>query len=82
MRSVVKATAVQSEIALPFVVKPTVPVGVGDPAGVTVAVNVTDSGEVEGFGLEVKVVVLTVAVLLFTIWVSAPLLPALLLSPK
>ena len=48
----------QPEIAVPFEVKLTVPVGCGGPEGPTVAVMVTDCPAVEGFGELVTVVVL------------------------
>ena len=51
-------TDVQPEIAEPFDVKPTVPVGVGGPAGPTVAVMVTFCPGAEGLGELVTVVVL------------------------
>jgi hypothetical protein len=44
-----RATAEQPVMVVPFEVKPTVPVGMGGPAGATVAVNVTGCPEVEGF---------------------------------
>src|SRR5580693_4175359 len=50
----VSVTDVQPEIAAPFDVKPTVPVG--GPAGVTLAVIVTCSPPVEGLGELVTVV--------------------------
>ena len=53
----VSGTAVQPEIALPFEVKLTVPVGAGGPEGLTVAVMVTNSPNVEGLGELVTVVV-------------------------
>jgi hypothetical protein len=64
----------------PFEVKPTVPVGEEPPF--TVAVSVTCCPEVEGFALEATVVVVGAWLLLFTICVNIPLLPALLLSPE
>ena len=45
-------------MAVPFDVKPTVPVGAGGPAGPTVAVIVTCCPKVEGLGELVTVVVL------------------------
>jgi hypothetical protein len=48
--------ALQPLIVAPFEVNATVPVGVGDPVGDTVAVNVTDCPEVEGFMLEARLV--------------------------
>ena len=51
-------TEVQPEMAVPFDVKPTVPVGIGGPAGPTVAVIVTCCPKVEGLGELVTVVVL------------------------
>ena len=51
-------SAVQPEIAVPFEVKPTVPVGVGGPEGLTVAVMVTSSPDVEGLGELITEVVL------------------------
>ena len=51
-------TAVQPEIAVPFDVKLTVPVGAGGPAGLTVAVIVTASPNMEGLGELVTEVVL------------------------
>jgi hypothetical protein len=71
----------QPVIVTPFAVKPTVPLGLGGPAGDTVAVKVTAFPEVEGFRLETKAVVVAIRVLL-TICVNEPLLPALLLSPE
>jgi hypothetical protein len=68
------AIAEQPVIALPFDVKLTVPVGIGGPAGVTVAVNVADSPTVEGFMLEVTVVLDPSPVL--TTCDTVPLLPA------
>jgi hypothetical protein len=79
VREAERVTAEHPEMAVPFDVKPTVPVGVGGPAGATVAVNVTDSPEVDGFALDVTVVV---EVAWLTTCVSVPLLPALLLSPE
>ena len=67
----VSVTDEQPEMAAPFDVKLTVPVGAGGPDGVTVAVNVTDPPEVEGFWLEVNVVV-EVAVLPVTVTVVPP----------
>jgi hypothetical protein len=72
-----RTTSVQPVMAIPSEVKPTVPVGAGGPAGAIVAVNVTDSPEVEGLRLEV-----TVVVVVPTTCVRVPLLPALLLSPE
>ena len=54
----VSGTAVQPEIAVPFDVKLTVPVGAGGPAGLTVAVMVTTSPNVEGLGELVTAVML------------------------
>ena len=68
----VSGSAVQPEIAVPFDVKLTVPVGAGGPAGATVAVKVTGSPKVEGFWLEVTVVVEAPG---FTTCESEPLLP-------
>jgi len=55
------ATPVALRVPVPSVVVPsmkvTVPVGVPVPDEATVAVNVTDSPEVLGLGLEVRVVV-------------------------
>jgi hypothetical protein len=57
----------------------TVPVGAVDPLVVTVAVNVTEEPDMEGFALEAKVVVVVAA---FTVWVStADVLPAWFASP-
>ena len=53
----VSGTAVQPEIAVAFEVKLTVPVGAGGPDGLTVAVMVTASPNVEGLGELVTVVV-------------------------
>src|ERR1039458_10056783 len=53
----VRGTAVQPEIATPFEVKLTVPVGVGAPEGPTVAVRVTSCPSSEGFGVLVTTVV-------------------------
>ena len=58
VRDELSITAVQPEIATAFEVKLTVPVGVGGPAGPTVAVMVTNSPDVEGLGESVTVVVL------------------------
>jgi hypothetical protein len=51
-------TAVQPEIPVPLEVKLTVPVGIGGPEGLTVAVRVTSCPTSDGFG----VLVTTVAV--------------------
>ncbi len=48
----------QPEIAVPLEVKLTVPVGMGGPAGPTVAVIVTDCPDIEGLGELVTDVVL------------------------
>jgi hypothetical protein len=58
VRDELNSTAVQPEIAVPLEVKLTVPVGVGGPAGPTVAVMVTSSPTVEGLGELVTAVVL------------------------
>ena len=50
-------TAEHPLMAVPFELNETVPVGVGGPAGVMVAVNVTDSPAVDGFKLDTRVVV-------------------------
>ena len=52
-------TAEQPLIVVPFEVNATVPVGVGGPAGDTVAVNVTDCPTVDGFIDDTTVVLLT-----------------------
>ena len=65
-----RVTDEQPEMAAPFEVKLTVPVGAGDPDAVTVAVNVTDCPWVEGFWLEVTVVVAGGSV---TVTVTLPL---------
>ena len=52
------STAVQPEIAVPLEVKLTVPVGMGGPAGPTVAVVVTSCPDMEGLGELVTEVVL------------------------
>jgi len=49
--------AEQPLIVVPLEVNVTVPVGTGEPAGATVAVNVTDWPCVEGFLLDTRVVV-------------------------
>jgi hypothetical protein len=77
-----RLTAVQPLMAAPFEVNTTVPVGVGGPAGETVAVNVTESPTVEGFRLEIRAVVVAVLEALFTTCVKAPLLPPFVLSPE
>ncbi len=51
------ATAEQPAMAVPFELNATVPVGVGGPAGVIVAVKVTDLPAVDGFRLDTSVVV-------------------------
>ena len=56
-REEVSGTAEQPLIAVPFELNATVPVGVGGPAGLIVAVKVTDSRKVNGFTLETSVVV-------------------------
>jgi hypothetical protein len=61
-----RVTAEQPVMAVVFEKKSTVPVGVGVAAGPTNAVNVTDCPEVEGFWLEVTVVVEAVRVVLST----------------
>ena len=48
--------AAQPVMVIPFAVKLNMPVGIGGPAGATVAVKVTDSPTVDGFALEVSVV--------------------------
>src|ERR1700737_4986811 len=50
-------TAEQPLMVVPFELNATVPVGVGGPAGPTVAVKVTDCPTVDGFRLETTVVV-------------------------
>lgn len=57
VREAVRATAEQPLMVVPLEVNATVPVGTGGPAGVTVAVNVTDSPAVEGFLLDTTDVV-------------------------
>lgn len=57
VREVLTITLEHPEIVVPFALKATVPVGVGGPAGVIVAVNVTDSLGVDGFALDARVVV-------------------------
>jgi hypothetical protein len=57
MREEESTTAEHPDMLLAFDAKPIVPVGVGGPAGVTVAVNVTVWPWVEGFWLETTVVV-------------------------
>ena len=58
VRDELSGTAVQPEIAVPFDVKLTVPLGVGGPGGPTVAVMVTNSPNIDGLGELVTVVVL------------------------
>ena len=53
----VRAIAAQPGMVVPPEVKVTVPVGVGGPAGVIVAVRFTDVPRVEGFRLEARLVV-------------------------
>jgi hypothetical protein len=50
-------TAVQPGISVPFEVKLTVPVGIGGPEGLTLAVRVTSCPTSEGFGVPVTTVV-------------------------
>ena|SRR5271163_2803781 len=57
VREAESGTAEQPAMAVPFAVKPTVPVGMGGPAGATVAVNVTGSPTVEGLAEDTSVVV-------------------------
>jgi hypothetical protein len=52
----VRAIAAHPVMDLPPEVKVTVPVGVGGPAGIIVAVRVTDAPRVAGFKLEASVV--------------------------
>ncbi len=60
MREEESGTAEQPAMVVPFAVKPTVPVGMGGPAGETVAVNVTGSPAVDGLAEELRVVVVPV----------------------
>ena len=55
-----RVTAEHPVMVVPFAVKATVPVGLGDPEGLTVAVKVTVSPRVEGLAEEVRAVVVTV----------------------
>ncbi len=71
VRPEVSATAEQPLIAVPFELNETVPVGVGGPVGVMVAVKVTDCPAVEGFKLDARVVAEAV---LFTTCDNAALL--------
>ena len=57
VREEVSVIAEQPLIAVPFELNETVPVGVGGPAGVIVAVKVTDLPAVDGFRLDTSVVV-------------------------
>ena len=57
VRNAVRATAEQPVIVVPLEVNATVPVGTGGPAGPIVAVKVTAVPNVEGFLLEIRVVV-------------------------
>jgi len=57
VRNAVRATAEQPVIVVPLEVNATVPVGTGGPAGPIVAVKVTAVPNVDGFLLEVSVVV-------------------------
>jgi hypothetical protein len=66
-------------MAVPRDVKLTVPVGTSGLAGTTIAVNVTEAPEVDGFRLEVTVVV---EAAWFTTCESVPLLPAWFVSPE
>jgi hypothetical protein len=73
VRDAVTVTAEQPLMVVPLEVNATVPVGTGGPAGPIVAVKVTDWPTVDGFLFEATVVVETT---LFTVCVTAPLLPA------
>ena len=73
-------TEVQPLMEAPFALKPTVPVGEAPP--LTVAVNVADSPEMEGFRLEVTAVVVAVWLAVLTTCVMAPVLGALSVSPE
>jgi hypothetical protein len=65
----VSVTAAHPVMVAPFEVKATVPVGAGGPAGVTVAVNVTEAPAVEGFKLEISAVA-EASLFEFTVWVT------------
>ena len=52
-----RAIATQPGMVVPLEVRVTVPVGVGGPAGIIVAVRVTDAPRVAGFKLEATAVV-------------------------
>ena len=75
-----RSVPVPSEI-VPFL-KVTVPLGVPEVAGLTVAVNVTDCPDTEGFAEETRLVVVAVELLLVMFCVSAgEVLPVKLTSP-
>ena len=76
VRDEVSVTVEQPLMVVPSEVKLTVPVGTGGPAGVTVALKVTDWPKVEGFGLEVNAVVVSVPVPVLTPCDRLPLLPS------
>jgi hypothetical protein len=57
VRDAVTVTAEQPVMVVPFEVNATVPVGTGGPAGPIVAVKVTAVPNVDGFLLEVRVVI-------------------------
>lgn len=57
IREAVTATAEHPLMVVPFELKATVPVGVGGPEGVIVAVKVTDAPGFDGFTLDTIVVV-------------------------
>jgi len=65
-------TEVQPEIAVPFEVKLTSPVGIGGPAGPTVAVRVASSPTIEGLG-ELVTEVVGPALTLSPDWKIVPL---------
>ncbi len=57
VRKELSTTPPHPEMAVPFELNETVPVGVGGPEGVIVAVNVTDLPAVDGFKLDTRIVV-------------------------
>jgi hypothetical protein len=71
VRDALSVTAEQPPIAVPLEVKATVPVGLGLPEGLTVAVNVTDWHVVDGFTLETSAVVVAVPLPRLTTWLTA-----------
>ena len=83
VRDAVRTTAEQPLIVVPLDVNVTVPVGTGEPAGATVAVNVTDWPCVEGFLLDTRVVVDAALFIVMELvpWDAASLAPSPLKHP-